>query len=45
MAYRRDGVGWGGMGWDGVEDACFSLFHSFFEMCVIPKLKFYFLLD
>ena len=25
------------MGWDWVEDACFSLFHCFFEMCVIPK--------
>ena len=25
------------MGWDWVEDACFPLFHCFFEMCVIPK--------
>ena len=41
MAYRRDGVGWGGIGLR----SCFPLFHSFFEMCVIPKLKFYFFFD
>ena len=29
-----------GMGWDCVEDVCSPLFHSFFEMYVIPKCFF-----